>query len=53
MNACGKIDILVNNAAEQYKAGSIEEIDEQRLDKVFRTTIYSHLLNGLIFTPLR
>lgn len=38
----GKIDILVNNAAEQYKATSIEEIDESRLDRVFRTNIYSH-----------
>lgn len=42
VKAYGKIDILVNNAAEQYKATSIEEIDEPRLDRVFRTNIYSH-----------
>ncbi|XP_031272022.1 NADPH-dependent aldehyde reductase 1, chloroplastic-like [Pistacia vera] len=42
VNAYGKIDILVNNAAEQYKSSSIEEIDEQRLERVFRTNIFSH-----------
>ncbi|OVA05764.1 Short-chain dehydrogenase/reductase SDR [Macleaya cordata] len=42
VNAFGRIDILVNNAAEQYKAGSIEEIDEQRLERVFRTNIFSY-----------
>ncbi|GER55399.1 NAD(P)-binding Rossmann-fold superfamily protein [Striga asiatica] len=38
----GKIDILVNNAAEQYEAGSVEEIDEPRLERVFRTNIFSY-----------
>lgn len=42
VNAYGKIDILVNNAAEQHKSSSIEEIDEQRLERVFRTNIFSH-----------
>ncbi|KAH9754997.1 NADPH-dependent aldehyde reductase 1 [Citrus sinensis] len=42
VNAYGKIDILVNNAAVQYKAGSVEEIDEERLERVFRTNIFSH-----------
>ncbi|XVF06115.1 hypothetical protein REPUB_Repub06bG0020000 [Reevesia pubescens] len=41
VNAFGRIDILVNNAAEQYKASSVEEIDEERLEKVFRTNIFS------------
>lgn len=41
VKAFGRIDILVNNAAEQYKASSVEEIDEERLDRVFRTNIYS------------
>lgn len=40
--AYGRIDILINNAAEQYKAGSVEEIDEPRLERVFRTNIFSH-----------
>ncbi|KAJ9538718.1 hypothetical protein OSB04_031451 [Centaurea solstitialis] len=38
----GRIDILVNNAAEQYMCRSVEEIDENWLDRVFRTNIYSH-----------
>ncbi|KAK9266977.1 hypothetical protein L1049_021481 [Liquidambar formosana] len=38
----GRIDILVNNAAEQYKASSVEEIDEERLLRVFRTNIFSY-----------
>lgn len=41
-NAYGRIDILVNNAAELYKAGSVEEIDEARLERVFRTNIFSY-----------
>ncbi|KAI9099055.1 hypothetical protein K1719_024822 [Acacia pycnantha] len=40
----GRIDILINNAAEQYEAESVEEIDEKRLDRVFRTNIYSYFL---------
>lgn len=38
----GRIDILVNNAAEQYKNSSVEEIDEARLERVFRTNIVSN-----------
>ncbi|PKI51555.1 hypothetical protein CRG98_028115 [Punica granatum] len=42
VNAFGRIDILVNNAAEQYECSTIEEIDEVRMERVFRTNIYSH-----------
>ncbi|XP_050224655.1 glucose and ribitol dehydrogenase-like [Mercurialis annua] len=42
VGAFGRIDILVNNAAEQYKAASVEDIDEERLERVFRTNIFSH-----------
>ncbi|XP_023516391.1 NADPH-dependent aldehyde reductase 1, chloroplastic-like [Cucurbita pepo subsp. pepo] len=38
--AFGRIDILVNGAAEQY-TGTVEEIDEKRLERVFRTNIFS------------
>ncbi|KAL3641214.1 Glucose and ribitol dehydrogenase [Castilleja foliolosa] len=38
----GRIDVLVNNAAEQYEANSVEEIDEARLERVFRTNIFSY-----------
>ncbi|XP_047339375.1 NADPH-dependent aldehyde reductase 1, chloroplastic-like [Impatiens glandulifera] len=43
-NAFGRIDILVNNAAEQYKTASVEDIDEERLDRVFKTNIHSYFL---------
>ncbi|KAM3378189.1 NADPH-dependent aldehyde reductase 1, chloroplastic [Capsicum galapagoense] len=42
VNAYGRIDILVNNAAEQYEASSVEEINEERLERVFRTNIFSY-----------
>lgn len=42
VNSFGRIDILINNAAEQYEAGSVEEIDEPRLERVFRTNIFSY-----------
>ncbi|KAJ0724611.1 putative short-chain dehydrogenase/reductase SDR, NAD(P)-binding domain superfamily [Helianthus annuus] len=38
----GRIDILINNAAEQYTCKTVEEIDEKWLDRVFRTNIYSY-----------
>lgn len=37
----GKLDILVNNAAEQHPKDSIEKITEKQLEKTFRTNIYS------------
>ncbi|CAN1124297.1 NADPH-dependent aldehyde reductase 1, chloroplastic [Linum perenne] len=41
-NAFGRIDILINNAAEQYESSTVEEIDEPRLERVFRTNIFSY-----------
>lgn len=38
----GKLDILVNNAAFQEHAESIEDITEDRLDLTFRTNIYGY-----------
>lgn len=37
----GKIDILVNNDAVQYIQQSILDIDEEQLEKTFRTNIFS------------
>ena len=37
----GKIDILVNNHAVQYIQQSILDIDEEQLEKTFRTNIFS------------
>lgn len=41
VDAFGHIDILVNNCAEQYERSSIEEINEHKLERVFRTNIFS------------
>ncbi|VFQ87658.1 unnamed protein product [Cuscuta campestris] len=38
----GQIDILVNNAAEQYYSTTIEDITQSRLERVFKTNIFSH-----------
>jgi NAD(P)-dependent dehydrogenase (short-subunit alcohol dehydrogenase family) len=37
----GKIDILVNNAAEQHPQESITRITERQLEKTFRTNIFA------------
>jgi len=37
----GKLDILINNAAEQHPQESIEKITAQQLEKTFRTNIFS------------
>lgn len=36
----GKIDILVNNAAEQHPQNSIEDITKEQLDRTFKTNIF-------------
>lgn len=38
----GKLDILVNNAAEQHPQESIEDITLHQLEKTFRTNIFSY-----------
>jgi NAD(P)-dependent dehydrogenase (short-subunit alcohol dehydrogenase family) len=37
----GKLDILINNAAEQHPKESIEEITQEQLERTFRTNIFS------------
>jgi NAD(P)-dependent dehydrogenase (short-subunit alcohol dehydrogenase family) len=41
MKQYGKLDILVNNAAEQHPQKSIEEISAEQLERTFRTNIFS------------
>jgi len=41
MKEFGKIDILVNNAAEQHPQESIENISAKQLERTFRTNIFS------------
>lgn len=42
VNFFGRLDILVNNAAEQHPQDSIEKISEKQLEKTFRTNIFSY-----------
>ncbi|PYJ20439.1 MAG: NAD(P)-dependent oxidoreductase [Verrucomicrobia bacterium] len=37
----GKLDVLVNNAAEQHPQDSIEKITAKQLERTFRTNIFS------------
>jgi NAD(P)-dependent dehydrogenase (short-subunit alcohol dehydrogenase family) len=41
MKEFAKIDILINNAAEQHPQDSIEKITEKQLQRTFRTNIFS------------
>ncbi|MGB3206809.1 MAG: SDR family oxidoreductase [Crinalium sp.] len=41
VDALGKLDILVNNAAEQHPQQSIEDITAEQLERTFRTNIFS------------
>ena len=38
----GKLDILVNNAAEQHPKSSLEEITAEQLERTFRTNIFAY-----------
>lgn len=37
----GRVDILVNNAAEQHPREELEDISEKQLERTFRTNIFS------------
>ncbi|KIF81345.1 SDR family oxidoreductase [Noviherbaspirillum autotrophicum] len=41
VSSFGKLDILVNNAAQQYPQQSITDISDEQLEKTFRTNIFS------------
>lgn len=38
----GRLDILVNNAAFQEHAATLEDIDDERLDETLRTNVYGY-----------
>ena len=40
LSAFGKLDILVNNAAEQHPQEKLEDISEEQWEKTFRTNIF-------------
>ena len=41
VNELGRLDVLVNNAAEQHPQENIEDIDREQLERTFTTNIYS------------
>ena len=38
----GRIDVLVNNCAEQHEADAPEDISQEQLERTFRTNIFSY-----------
>ena len=42
VKAFGKLDVLVNNAAFQEHADSIEDLTEERFDETLRTNVYGY-----------
>ncbi|MGZ8260241.1 MAG: SDR family oxidoreductase [Caldimonas sp.] len=42
IDAFGRLDVLVNNAAFQEHAASLEELTEERIDETFRTNIFGY-----------
>ena len=42
VKALGKLDILVNNAAFQEHADSLEDLTEERFDETMRTNVYGY-----------
>jgi NAD(P)-dependent dehydrogenase (short-subunit alcohol dehydrogenase family) len=42
VEAFGRLDIVVNNAAYQQHQESIEDITDEQLDRTFRTNIYGY-----------
>ena len=39
----GRLDVLVNNAAEQHAAADLKEISEEQLEETFRTNIFGYI----------
>ena len=42
VDAFGRLDVVVNNAAFQEHAGSLEDITDERLEETFRTNIFGY-----------
>lgn len=42
LEAFGRLDVLVNNAAEQHPQESLEDISEQQLVRTFRTNVFGY-----------
>jgi NAD(P)-dependent dehydrogenase (short-subunit alcohol dehydrogenase family) len=42
LKALGRLDVLVNNAAEQHPQESLRDITDEQLERTFRTNIFSY-----------
>jgi NAD(P)-dependent dehydrogenase (short-subunit alcohol dehydrogenase family) len=42
VNKLGRLDILVNNAAEQHPQSKLEDITQEQLERTFRTNIFGY-----------
>ncbi|WP_404324736.1 SDR family oxidoreductase [Cobetia sp. UIB-001] len=42
MEEFGQLNILVNNAAEQYDWDDVTEIDDEQIERTFKTNLFSH-----------
>jgi NAD(P)-dependent dehydrogenase (short-subunit alcohol dehydrogenase family) len=51
VKALGHLDILVNNAAFQEHAASLEDITDERLDETFRTNIIGYMVMARAALP--
>jgi NAD(P)-dependent dehydrogenase (short-subunit alcohol dehydrogenase family) len=38
----GRLDVVVNNAAEQHQQENLEDISAEQLERTFRTNVFSH-----------
>ncbi|MGN6423579.1 MAG: SDR family oxidoreductase [Asticcacaulis sp.] len=51
LDAFGKLDILVNNAAFQQHVGQFEDLSEAQFDKTLRTNLYGYFHMAQAATP--
>ena len=51
MRAFGRLDILVNNAAEQHPQGTLEDITAAQLERTFRTNIFGYFFMAKAALP--
>lgn len=51
VDAFGRLDILVNNAAEQHPQESLTDITPQQLEKTFRTNIFGYFFMAQAALP--
>lgn len=47
----GRLDVLVNNAAEQHPQDTLEKITTEQLERTFRTNIFSYFYMGKAALP--